>query len=1192
MRRMFTRSFLVGLALLASSPALAATLDVDASGGSTYSTLQAAIDAASDGDNIRVFNGTYNESIDFKGKKIYVYARTSSRNVILDAGGAATWAVTATSGEPSGATLHGFTIRNAGAGAIYVANGNLDLKDVKVEGVGSTGYYGSGLYASNATVSAEDSSFSDVTSYVGGAVYATGSTLAFADTTFTGNYAYYGGAIYATTTDITATTVTLTGNESLYGGNLYLYDRSSLTATDLTATGNASNYGSGAAIQAAYSSDVDLTGGSISDNLSNYASSGYYGAVYVEQASSITATGVTFSNNEGYGGGAVTVYASSTGVFDTCTFTDHTSSYYGPIFAYSNVDVTVKDSTFSGNSVTGYGGGIYAASTVALDVEGSTFDGNNAVYQGGAVYAHYDVTATFTDTTFSSNESTNGGAIFAQQLYDVMTLDTTTFSANVATTGAGGAIYAYYYAELDLRDSTLEDNGAAGVGGAIAAYSLYGVATIDNTVFSTNSSTSSNGGAISAQGSTELDVTASTFTGNTAAAAGAVYGYYLLGEMAFDGCTFTANEASSSAGALYAYYYTETTVSNCTFDQNVAYTDGGAIVSYYEATPLNITNSTFTQNSAEHGSGGGVWAYYSVEANLSGNTFADNYACTSGGGALFSYLVDLTSTGDTFTGNTASKGYGGGLYQDGVYAEYGNAWLSDLTLTDNLAGISGGGAYLAYQEELEIDGLSATGNTATRDFGGGLYIGGSTDYSVSHAHICGNTADEGGGVYASNTTGGSTWTNNVVQENNATYSAGVRLVNEPGLSMVNNTLVGNNASKDGGNLYFYAVAGEVVNNIVAWSADGDGLVVDDSNTAIDTTFTYNDFWDNLGDDASGYLTDADLAGFAGNLFVDPELYDYTLDGNCDNDILIPAGGSPVINAGDPAILDGDGSVSDIGAYGGPDNDIEDQDGDGYASVIDCDDANATIHPGATEIVDDGIDQDCDGLDLTAADLDRDGDGHNTTAAGGDDCDDNDATVHPGAAEVWYDGIDQDCDGNDDDQDGDGFAVDRDCDDTDATVNPDAPEVPYNGVDDDCDPTTSDTDADGDGHDAVVVGGDDCDDTDAEVNPAATEVWYDGVDQDCSGGSDHDQDGDGHDATASGGDDCNDLDATKVTAADCGTGGDDTGTDTAIDGGENSDDDDDLVSAGDCGCANTTTAAGALLPGLLALGALAGRRRRA
>jgi uncharacterized protein (TIGR03382 family) len=285
-------------------------------------------------------------------------------------------------------------------------------------------------------------------------------------------------------------------------------------------------------------------------------------------------------------------------------------------------------------------------------------------------------------------------------------------------------------------------------------------------------------------------------------------------------------------------------------------------------------------------------------------------------------------------------------------------------------------------------------------------------------------------------------------------------------------------------------------------------------------------------------------------------------------------------------MDGVGDVCDA---------CTDADGDSFGAPgdpdfmcsawVDCDDTDAAIFPGATEVWYDGVDSDCsgdsdfdrdgdgsdseeyggedcndsdplfsplsdetwyDGVDGDCGDdddYDADGDGHVPSGFGGystlgvagtgelpaDDCDDTDPTAHPGGTEIWYDGIDQDCDGNDGDRDADGHdsatVGGDDCNDEDPEVNPSVVEVWYDGIDQDCD--GNDGDRDGDGHDSTVVGGDDCDDHDSSVNPSAMDTWYDGVDQNCDGESDYDQDGDGFDSAdhAPDGDDCNDTDAT-------------------------------------------------------------------
>jgi len=185
--------------------------------------------------------------------------------------------------------------------------------------------------------------------------------------------------------------------------------------------------------------------------------------------------------------------------------------------------------------------------------------------------------------------------------------------------------------------------------------------------------------------------------------------------------------------------------------------------------------------------------------------------------------------------------------------------------------------------------------------------------------------------------------------------------------------------------------------------------------------------------------------------------------------------------------------------------ITDEDGDGYSSTIDCDDASAAVYPGADETCN-GIDDDCDDVvdegdaldaDTFYADTDEDGfgDAASTTMAcdlpsgfstDDSDCDDSDGMIFPGTDELCN-GVDDDCDDEIDeadatdvaswyaDADGDGYGIDSDeivacdqpsgyapasgdCDESSPDVNPGATEL-CDEVDNDCDGDTDEDDAD-------------------------------------------------------------------------------------------------------------------------------------
>ncbi|MEC8424066.1 MAG: lamin tail domain-containing protein, partial [Myxococcota bacterium] len=180
-----------------------------------------------------------------------------------------------------------------------------------------------------------------------------------------------------------------------------------------------------------------------------------------------------------------------------------------------------------------------------------------------------------------------------------------------------------------------------------------------------------------------------------------------------------------------------------------------------------------------------------------------------------------------------------------------------------------------------------------------------------------------------------------------------------------------------------------------------------------------------------------------------------------------------------------------------DTDCDDSgEADATEPTTDCDDSAAQVYLGATEIVGNEVDNDCDGTEVCYVDVDSDGyrpdsvttvastdddcadTGEASSSAPDGDCDDATTAINPGATELIGDGVDQDCDGNETcyaDSDGDG-----DADESGGTVTSTDADCADSGEADDTAPQT------------------DCDDDDASVSGAfgVEGTSFDGLDNDC------------------------------------------------------------------------------------------------
>ena len=227
------------------------------------------------------------------------------------------------------------------------------------------------------------------------------------------------------------------------------------------------------------------------------------------------------------------------------------------------------------------------------------------------------------------------------------------------------------------------------------------------------------------------------------------------------------------------------------------------------------------------------------------------------------------------------------------------------TLPSEIDGDCIGGGIFGYWSDLSLSHLRIADNQLTVPFqaaGAGLYLEDSS-LSMAASIVSGNrigngaSSAEGGGLYLETSEPvvleGCDIVGNIVESGGSSLGGGIAASNQlVDLQLFDVHMVGNEAARGGAVGLNGADTGEGVS--IAWSNSTDN-----------------------GDQPWWGLSDP--KGTDGNISEDPLFVDTSSSASTDWDLHLSTG-SPSIDAGDPSKVDVDGTVADIGAYGGEDGD--------------------------------------------------------------------------------------------------------------------------------------------------------------------------------------------------------------------------------------------------------------------------------
>jgi len=433
-----------------------------------YSTIQAGIDAAVNGDAVLVQPGTYVENINYNGKLITVASLfhttqdTSYISQTIIDGDSLDSVVTFESGEDSTAVLTGFTITNGhayyGGGINCIWSSSPNIRNVTI--TGNSANEGGGICCHYSSPILEDVKITENSAIEnGGGVFCYESSPSLENVAIIGNNAGEegGGICIWSSSSPSLENVTIIGNNAVVYGGGGMYCTESFPNLKNVVIKNNNTDGNGGGIHfnwQGYMGSTNLENVTIQNNIALEDGGGIYSSYY-----SLNLENVNISNNISNcsGGGIYFEHQSSSSIVLTYVKITGNTAYDdggGIYFAYNySTSTNLEHLTINGNSAN-FGGGIYCCSGSQPNLKNTEITDNFAYCNGGGI-CYQSYLSDLENVTISTNIADScGGGIYASSSA-IGSINNSIISNNI---GNYGLYIGYYFPSSDITYSNFHNN--------------------------------------------------------------------------------------------------------------------------------------------------------------------------------------------------------------------------------------------------------------------------------------------------------------------------------------------------------------------------------------------------------------------------------------------------------------------------------------------------------------------------------------------------------------------------------------------------------------------------------------------------------------------------------------------------------------------------------------------------------------